>query len=143
MKRKMTLTVTHNTLEHIPSWLKEYMLDEMMAKIIPSWPKEHMLNEMMAGINFSSLIGLLQFEAMSSGGIMVRLGNSRSMIRVEGNIEKGKEGMEQLKIMARNFADGIRISVGEMSGDYKKLYKQVLADFDERGLIMPFVGRII
>lgn len=107
------------------------------------WPGEDLKKEM-KGSDFAGLLSTLQMETMLHGGRMdVGLGNSDNMMSIYGQIKKGDEGIEDQKIMAKAFADGIRKSLDTMSGYYKKLYGDALKDFDNNGYVMPMRGRLL
>lgn len=113
-----------------------------VSKNLIPWPQADVLNEMM-DVDFAGLISALQVDTVLAGHLDVGLGNSETIVSIYGKIEQGEEGLEQLKTMANTFADGIRSSLNQMSGNYKKLFEKILADFDENGFVMPHVGRLI
>ncbi len=108
---------------------------------VKRWPEPDLLEEFS---DFSGLISSIQVDAMISGcNLKVRIGDSNDIINLSGMMKQGPEGIEDLKDMALNFADGIRNSVDDMSDKYKVFYEQILKDFDENGLVMPHVGQLL
>lgn len=113
---------------------------EMTLRISRPWPEPGMLD---AG-DFAGTLSSLQVDAMIAGSdLSVRVGDSRNVVYLHGQLEKGQEGLEQMKVMALVFVDAIRRSVPAMSGDYAAFYESILDDFDTNGFVMPRVGKLI
>ncbi len=101
------------------------------------WPTDDMMDEMMDA-DFSQFVSFLQTDTMlAEYNLNVGIGDSRNMVRLVGRPAKGEEWHRQFKTIGTAFAQGIRDSLGSMSGDYKKMYGRVLKDFDKNGIIMP------
>ncbi len=92
--------------------------------------------------DFASFISTLQVDAILGMNIR-RLGNSGVYISLTQTGNKEEKGIEELKQAAKIMLKLSKEAISSMTDEYVSFYLHFLDDFEQNGLIMPVVGKIL